>query len=522
MSLLMDALRKAEADKKQASTQSAEADREEAHSAGETSPDAPTREFRVPAYSELADTVASVGESPLLASSLVPPSESSAPSEDGAELSLEPLEPFESDAELGAAELGILDENSVGESEATATSPSVSGDEAALDPVAAGPPAPAQSPASATKRIPAGENDGSGIAETVATAQTVFATGARGPSNRVILWGVLVAIVIGCVMTGAGFYYFQQAPTAHEIPSPSVAVNVERSPPKELPIVALDVAPEVPPAALARIEPSAGPAVSEPREGIPAEVLEAPGLPVAAAPIAEVEHAGPLIETAPASDATPVASPAAPEIGVRPGELRIARNAHTADTNAMLSQAYAAYVAGRYGHAEELYQRVLDQRPHQRDAQLGIAALRLRDGEVAAAHRLYREVLKRDPDNPTASAALFSIEGGSGERVTESRLKLLLDDGADAGYIYFSLGNLYARNKRWPDAQQAYFEALRNNPMNPDYNYNLAVSLDRIGQRESAAKYYDAAVTLIDSGQAGFDPANALARIQAINSAGPQ
>jgi len=46
-------------------------------------------------------------------------------------------------------------------------------------------------------------------------------------------------------------------------------------------------------------------------------------------------------------------------------------------------------------------------------------------------------------------------------------LKLLLDEGADTGYIYFSLGNLYARNHRWADAQQAYFEALRNHPQNP-------------------------------------------------------
>ena len=98
----------------------------------------------------------------------------------------------------------------------------------------------------------------------------------------------------------------------------------------------------------------------------------------------------------------------------------------------------------------------------------------------------------------------------------ECRLKLLLDGGVDVGYIYFSLGNLYARNRRWADAQQSYFEALRNNPTNPDYNYNLAVSLDRIGQRTAAAKYYDAAIGYTNSEQAGFDPAHALARIQSI------
>lgn len=204
---------------------------------------------------------------------------------------------------------------------------------------------------------------------------------------------------------------------------------------------------------------------------------------------------------------------------MRHGEVRIARSPRNADTVATLDLAYTAFMAGNYTQAEELYQRVLSQTPEQRDALLGTAALSLRNGDVAAAHRMYRAVLKRDPGNPTASAAIFSIEGGSGDQVTESRLKMLLDDGTDAGYIFFSLGNLYARHKRWADAQQAYFEALRNNPGSPDYNYNLAVSLDRIGQRAAAVKYYGAALTLTEDETAGFDTARARARIDAINSA---
>jgi len=60
---------------------------------------------------------------------------------------------------------------------------------------------------------------------------------------------------------------------------------------------------------------------------------------------------------------------------------------------------------------------------------------------------------------------------------------------------------------------------LRYHPANPDYNYNLAVSLDRIGQRDTAAKYYAAAVDLADTENSGFDPAAALARLQTIAGA---
>lgn len=209
-------------------------------------------------------------------------------------------------------------------------------------------------------------------------------------------------------------------------------------------------------------------------------------------------------------------NPQAVIVGVRPGEVRIARSQGFSDIDEITRQAYAAYTAGDYASSQELYQNVLSQRPEHRDALLGVAALKLRVGEVADAHRLYRKVLKRDPENPTANAAMFSLEGGHGDQVTETRLKMLLDAGVDVGYVYFSLGNLYARNRRWADAQQAYFEALHNNPTNPDYNYNLAVSLDRIGQRAAALKYYDAAIGFTDSQPAGFDPALALARIQNI------
>ena len=159
--------------------------------------------------------------------------------------------------------------------------------------------------------------------------------------------------------------------------------------------------------------------------------------------------------------------------------------------------------------------------PDQRDALLGLAGLALHEADLATAHRLYRQVLRRKPDDPTALAALVSIEGGSGEETSESRLKMLLDQGVDAGYVYFSLGNLYARNRRWADAQQAYFEALRYHPNNADYNYNLAVSLDRIGQRAAALSYYEAALKYGAGQRAGFDPATVGARIQSLAGAAP-
>jgi tetratricopeptide (TPR) repeat protein len=344
----------------------------------------------------------------------------------------------------------------------------------------------------------------------------------------------VITLVIGCGLAGAAFYYFAQPPAVYQIPSPSVALNVEKSPPKESPIVAVESAREPRAATGLPVEPVVATGANDVVSmtggiELPAERLTvddagpAAGQPMGAEPRprpqAPASVADNISEPSQAGAANPGLSAAAEsQVGVRPGEVRIARSGPAGDVSATMNQAYAAYVAGNFAQAGELYQQVLSQRPEQRDALLGVAALKLREGQVAAAHRIYRQVLKRHPDNPTASAALFSIEGGAGDQVTEARLKMLLDQGVDVGYIYFSLGNLYARSKRWGDAQQAYFEALRNNPANPDYNYNLAVSLDRIGQRTEAVKFYAAAVDSTDAAAAGFDTASALARIDAISS----
>ena len=127
------------------------------------------------------------------------------------------------------------------------------------------------------------------------------------------------------------------------------------------------------------------------------------------------------------------------------------------------------------------------------------------------------QVLKLEPNNPTATTALFQIEGGVGNRVTETQLKMMLDNDGDPGLINFALGNLYSRHSRWNDAQLAFFEAVRHRPNNPDYLFNLAVSLDQIGQRAAAKDYYQKAVTAADESNAGFNAADAIARIQSIS-----
>ncbi len=89
----------------------------------------------------------------------------------------------------------------------------------------------------------------------------------------------------------------------------------------------------------------------------------------------------------------------------------------------------------------------------------------------------------------------------------------------NAGAVLFSLGNLYALEQRWADAQQAYFRAYGNAPANPDYAMNLAVSLDRLGQVRLALEYYRRALMLAETAPANFNAAAVRERIGVLDPA---
>jgi Flp pilus assembly protein TadD len=94
----------------------------------------------------------------------------------------------------------------------------------------------------------------------------------------------------------------------------------------------------------------------------------------------------------------------------------------------------------------------------------------------------------------------------------------MLREQPDAAFLHFALGNNYASQSRWPEAQQAFFEAWRLQSDNPDYAYNLAVSLDQIGQAHPAMEYYRKALELADTTQVSFNTASVLARVNDLSA----
>jgi len=159
--------------------------------------------------------------------------------------------------------------------------------------------------------------------------------------------------------------------------------------------------------------------------------------------------------------------------------------------------------------------------PRNINALLGLASVAMQQGRDEEAGRLYFNVLELEPRNPYAQTGLIALLGQADPLSAEAKLKQLIAR-APAATLYFTLGNLYADQSRWAEAQQAYFQAHHLEPANPDYAYNLAVGLEHVGQPRLAADFYRRAVEQArNSGRAGFDLARAQDRIREL-AAQPQ
>lgn len=234
--------------------------------------------------------------------------------------------------------------------------------------------------------------------------------------------------------------------------------------------------------------------------------------------------AAPAAAEAAASDASPADErqtpppPAAPLAEPAPKEAAVAirRSTHKEQVAPALARGYSAFMAGDDGLAQQEYAGILRHDGNNRDALLGMAAIAAKHGRNDEAAKIYLRLQELDPRDAAAHAGILALTAGQADPVqSESRVKILLAQQPDAHFLHFTLGNLYAGQSRWAEAQQAFFHAYQKAPGNPDYLYNLAVSLDHLNQGKLALEYYQRA--LAQPGPANFDKAAAQNRARELH-----
>ncbi len=243
---------------------------------------------------------------------------------------------------------------------------------------------------------------------------------------------------------------------------------------------------------------------------VPAVTVPAPSTAVAA----DEEDDENEKPTASKSDRTPPPRPQ-PVAALDPDSpVRVSRT--PLRVNPQLMRAYDAFGRGDLAASRADYEKVLKSEPRNTDAMHGLAAIALRQGRYDQAEWFYQRILEADPQDNIALSALINTKGPVDTMAAESRLKTLAASQPELSAPHFALGNLFARQSRWEEAQQAYFRAYSAEPDNPDILYNLAVSLEHLRQTKLAIQYYGLALAAAQTKSAGFDRAQAATHLRSL------
>lgn len=320
-------------------------------------------------------------------------------------------------------------------------------------------------------------------------AQNLFA--AKQPEKPPARKSFAIAIGVITVLSvsGIGGYFWWQL-------QPKNALVVANRAPPPAPPAAISAPVAVPPATT----PAAAPIAGAPRTARPASPLPN-----------EDEDAVPVRTKAPAKPRR-VAASVAPTEAESP--VRVTRA--PLQINPALIRGFDAFNRGELALAQLEYERAQKSDPRNTDALHGLAAIAVRQGRLDHAESLYRRITEADPQDTVAMSALINSRAQVDPGAAESRLKSLSAAQPELAAPHFSLGNLYSRHGRWADAQQAYFRAYSAEPDNPDILYNLAISLEHLRQNKLAAQYYSQALAAAQNRPAGFDTSQATARLRIL------
>jgi Flp pilus assembly protein TadD len=198
-------------------------------------------------------------------------------------------------------------------------------------------------------------------------------------------------------------------------------------------------------------------------------------------------------------------------------EPTITRRLLVATVDPEVMRGYTALQQNLFSQAREAYSQVLTKNATQRDALLGIAYTHHALGDTAQAMSTLRRLIELYPRDSDASSALYLIGGGD-PQVDESRFKQLLERSERPAILHYALGVLYFDQTRYGEAERSFAKATSMDPDQPDYAYNLALCLDRLGRVREAARQYVVALNLANQTSAIFSRDIARSRLRTLTA----
>ncbi|MBR9987105.1 MAG: tetratricopeptide repeat protein [Desulfosarcina sp.] len=231
------------------------------------------------------------------------------------------------------------------------------------------------------------------------------------------------------------------------------------------------------------------------------------------------------IKTDPREKSRPVVSRQPPEpsrASETPGQLKpgaaVRKTAsYTAEEDLFYKKALAYHRNGRLAEAIRLYRQVLKARSSHPDAMLNLAAAYMQQGKYIQAAPLL-ERLERSTPRPQGvllNLAMAAIGMGAPEKALDYLDRAAALSDATPWEIGFHRAVAFARMNRLPEALDLYRQAETERPGDPRLQFNLAVTCDALGFYPEAVAHYEA-VLRIPSEPSATDKATINQRIRTL------
>lgn len=167
-------------------------------------------------------------------------------------------------------------------------------------------------------------------------------------------------------------------------------------------------------------------------------------------------------------------------------DLRVLLRREPDNQRALLLMARSHAASANPILAKDTYRRILDLNPQHGPATKELVALMLRDDELDEAQSLLNQLAERGSGGMDTAVALFEVLARKGDLASAEKEARRLAAGDDAnGMGAFLLGQALEGQQRYPQAAEAYRQALARNPSSVQVLQGLARTLKAQGETEA-------------------------------------
>jgi Tfp pilus assembly protein PilF len=176
------------------------------------------------------------------------------------------------------------------------------------------------------------------------------------------------------------------------------------------------------------------------------------------------------------------------------------KNGKNENVSGKLDLAYRALLSGQIAAAVSIYKEVLDVAPDNKDALFGLATAYHRDSQFDQARAIYTKILEKDPNNKEVLNNFLVLVAEESPDAALLELQKIEKINSDFSPVPAQIAMIYLKKNDPQKAERYLKRAVLLSPDNVTYQYNLAITSDRLENYPQAIKLYKQIVEAVKNG----------------------